>query len=194
MDCYPAKTVFNGIALLTTFTDGFEEGIKSEIWCNISGGKLGTECGSLAPNGHGKHLYFGECRLRQAMTCDLDGTIASKIMFVIRIGTPEGSALCHINSQTQRLSDKSVLFQYTVNNGITWELIAIHSPQDFLTPRRVVYEIPAEAKVYGVKFRWWQPFHDGPGHDQWALDNVEFIALAQQEGKRYRLGGRRHFK
>ena len=41
--------------------------------------------------------------------------------------------------------------------------------------RRVAYSLPADARQYGVQFRWWQPDHDGTGADQWALDNVEIV-------------------
>lgn len=36
-----------------------------------------------------------------------------------------------------------------------------------------------EARVRGVQLRWWQPRHEGAGHDQWALDHVEVILWVQ---------------
>lgn len=33
----------------------------------------------------------------------------------------------------------------------------------------------SEARVTGVELRWWQPRHDGAGHDQWALDHIEVV-------------------
>lgn len=32
-----------------------------------------------------------------------------------------------------------------------------------------------EARMKGVLLRWWQPRHNGTGHDQWALDHVEVV-------------------
>jgi len=52
-------------------------------------------------------------------------------------------------------------------------LIAVHKPQDFLSPRKVVYELPREAQAVGTQLRWWQPQHRGVGHDQWAIDYIE---------------------
>ncbi|KTG02324.1 hypothetical protein cypCar_00030856 [Cyprinus carpio] len=37
-----------------------------------------------------------------------------------------------------------------------------------------------EARVRGVQLRWWQPRHEGAGHDQWALDHVEVILTRKQ--------------
>ena len=52
-------------------------------------------------------------------------------------------------------------------------LIAVHKPQDFLQPSKVVYDLPREALTVGTQLRWWQPQHRGVGHDQWAIDYVE---------------------
>ena len=59
--------------------------------------------------------------------------------------------------------------------GIDWHLLATHDPHEFLTPRRVGYDIPRDARTYGIQFRWWQPEHGGKGKDQWAIDFVEVV-------------------
>ena len=33
-------------------------------------------------------------------------------------------------------------------------------------------DLPGEAKTEATRFRWWQPLHDGHGHDQWAVDEI----------------------
>ena len=60
--------------------------------------------------------------------------------------------------------------------GVDWMLVAVHKPHDYLTARKVAYEVPRDARVVGTQFRWWQPEHRGVGHDQWAIDHIE-IAL-----------------
>lgn len=55
----------------------------------------------------------------------------SKLMFVLRIGTVEGFSQCHINLNHPLSSDKSVVLQYSINDGISWEFIALHSAMDF---------------------------------------------------------------
>lgn len=52
-------------------------------------------------------------------------------MFVLRIGTMEGFSQCHINLNHPSSSDKSVVLQYSINDGISWEFIALHSAMDF---------------------------------------------------------------
>ena len=59
--------------------------------------------------------------------------------------------------------------------GITWELISIHEPKDYLRAKQVAYDLPQEAQSEGVQLRWWQPQHRGRNHDQWALDHVEIV-------------------
>ena len=57
--------------LPTSLIDGFEGGIGAN-WGKVTGGTIGMGCTSLAPYGHGKHLYFGSCGTREAVTIDLD--------------------------------------------------------------------------------------------------------------------------
>ena len=42
--------------------------------------------------------------------------------------------------------------------------------------RRVVYNLPMDARRSGVQLRWWQPRHAASA-DHWAIDNVEIDAL-----------------
>lgn len=39
----------------------------------------------------------------------------------------------------------------------------------------VLHHCFREARMKGVLLRWWQPRHNGTGHDQWALDHVEVV-------------------
>ncbi|KAM4036706.1 reelin isoform 2-T2 [Anomaloglossus baeobatrachus] len=156
--------------------DNFESEKVTEInWENIQGGTIGNGCGQLAPYAHGDSLYFNGCQIRQAITKPLDLTRASKIMFVLQIGSIAQTESCNTNLTDANTVDKAVLLQYSVNNGITWQVIAQHQPKDFIQAQRVSYNIPLEARMKGVLLRWWQPRHSGSGHDQWALDHVEVV-------------------
>ncbi|XP_054717283.1 reelin-like [Uloborus diversus] len=190
-DCQPLRSLINSHSLPTTFLDSFENGLLADLWEIAKGGWIGQECGSLAPHGGGKHLYMGECGRREIVTKELDASVASKLMFVLRIGTEEGFSQCHINLQHPSASDKSVVLQYSINDGISWEFMALHSAMDFKQPRRLVYEIPEAARIYGVRFRWWQPFHEGRGYDQWALDNVEIVSTPYDSRRYQNVGARR---
>ncbi|KAF3819052.1 hypothetical protein GH733_013202 [Mirounga leonina] len=41
----------------------------------------------------------------------------------------------------------------------------------------------------GVLLRWWQPRHNGTGHDQWALDHVEVVLTGMLMSRRVRTDG-----
>ncbi|XP_005995356.1 reelin isoform X2 [Latimeria chalumnae] len=161
--------------------DNFESERVTEInWQTIDGGGIGNGCGQLAPYAHGDSLYFNGCGMRQAITKPLDLTRASKIMFVLQIGSSFQTDSCNTNLSDPNIVDKAVLLQYSINNGITWHVIAQHQPKDFVKAQRVSYNIPLEARVKGVLLRWWQPRHNGTGHDQWALDHVEVVLTRKQ--------------
>uniref|UniRef100_A0A670J5G4 Reelin n=1 Tax=Podarcis muralis TaxID=64176 RepID=A0A670J5G4_PODMU len=161
--------------------DNFESARVTEInWETIQGGVIGNGCGQLAPFAHGDSLYFNGCQIRQAVTKPLDLTRASKIMFVLQIGSLSQTDSCNTNLSDPNTVDKAVLLQYSVNNGITWQVIAQHQPKDFIQAQRVSYNVPLEARMKGVLLRWWQPRHNGTGHDQWALDHVEVVHTRKQ--------------
>uniref|UniRef100_W5NEI9 Reelin n=1 Tax=Lepisosteus oculatus TaxID=7918 RepID=W5NEI9_LEPOC len=156
--------------------DNFEsEAVTAQNWQLIQGGGTGSGCGQLAPHAHGNSLYFNGCKMRQAVTKILDLTRASKIMFVLQIGSVSQTESCNTALTQPNTVDRAVLLQYSINSGITWHVIAQHQPKDFIQAQRVSYNIPLEARVKGVELRWWQPRHDGAGHDQWALDHVEVV-------------------
>ncbi|XP_050716652.1 reelin-like isoform X2 [Eriocheir sinensis] len=171
--------------LPTSLVDGFEGGVGAN-WATVTGGGVGLGCSSLAPYAHGKHLYFSGCGTRQARTVDLDTRSASKLMFVLRIGSHDGTPSCHVElSDPQRGLDKGVVLQYSPDNGVSWITINVHDPLDFKKARRVAYSLPEEARVYGLQLRWWQPVHDGPSTDQWALDNVEIVLAQRRDTSSY---------
>ncbi|KAF6718752.1 Reelin [Oryzias melastigma] len=167
--------------LPSSIKDNFESGSMSqESWQLIQGGGVGSGCGQLSPHAHGDSLYFNGCKMRQAVTKPLDLTRASKIMFVLQIGSVAQTDSCNIALDQADTVDRAVLLQYTVNNGVSWHVIAQHQPKDFIKAQRVSYNIPLEARVKGVMLRWWQPRHEGAGHDQWALDHVEVVLTRKQ--------------
>uniref|UniRef100_A0A671T1G7 Reelin n=1 Tax=Sinocyclocheilus anshuiensis TaxID=1608454 RepID=A0A671T1G7_9TELE len=174
--------------LPSSIKDNFESGsVSQESWSLIQGGGVGSGCGQLSPHAHGDSLYFNGCTIRQAITRPLDLTRASKIMFVLQIGSVSQTDSCNAALDQADTVDRAVLLQYSVNNGVTWHVIAQHQPKDFIKAQRVSYNIPLEARVRGVQLRWWQPRHEGAGHDQWALDHVEnyMMNYSRQTGQHH---------
>ncbi|CAL4060999.1 unnamed protein product, partial [Meganyctiphanes norvegica] len=171
--------------LPTSLIDGFEGGIGVN-WALVTGGGVGMGCNSMAPYGHGKHLYFNGCGMRQAVTVALDTRRTSKLVFIARLGSHDNSPSCRMDlSDPQRALDKGVVLQYSNNNGITWETIHVMDPTDFKKARRVAYSLPSEARGYGVQLRWWQPDHDGANTDHWAIDNVEVVLAQRKDTSKY---------
>ncbi|WAR25715.1 LOW QUALITY PROTEIN: RELN-like protein, partial [Mya arenaria] len=164
--CMPARKQ------LSRMFDSFEDGIYSTRWEWVSGGGIGFGCGALIPYAHGKTLYFNGCGHREARTVEMDLNRPSKIMFVMQIGCRAQTPDCNVKMDDHS-QYRGILLQYSTNKGADWRLIARHDPADYLSPKRLAYDIPHHAQ--GVQFRWWQPVHGGEGSDQWALDHVEIV-------------------
>ncbi|GAB1600886.1 reelin [Argonauta hians] len=158
--------------LLKRLTDSFEASIITHYWESVKGGNIGIGCGALYPFAHGKSLYFNGCGLRHVVTQPMDLSTGGKIIFILQIGCHSQTDDCNINLTKNHF--RGVLLQYSINKGIEWKLLARHEPSDYLKPKRVAYDI---RRKVGVQFRWWQPEHGGKGHDQWAIDNVEILAV-----------------
>ncbi|XP_078679043.1 reelin-like [Branchiostoma floridae x Branchiostoma belcheri] len=155
--------------------DGFDKGASITMWSHVHGGAIGQGCGPLHPYGQLKSLYFNGCGVREVRSVELDTTMSSKIMFVLQIGSRDQTPTCNINLDSAQAPNKAVVLQYSTNNGIDWYLIKSHDPAEYMRPQRVSYNIPQPARTRAIVFRWWQPEHDGKGHDQWAIDNVELV-------------------
>ncbi|KAL0168558.1 hypothetical protein M9458_036780, partial [Cirrhinus mrigala] len=129
--------------LPSSIKDNFESGsVSQESWSLIQGGGVGSGCGQLSPHAHGDSLYFNGCKMRQAITRPLDLTRASKIMFVLQIGSVSQTDSCNAALDQADTVDRAVLLQYSVNNGVSWHVIAQHQPKDFIKAQRVSYNIP----------------------------------------------------
>ena len=99
----------------------------------------------------------------------------SELMFVLQIGSTRINPLCTVNLTSSNIENKGVLLHYTNDNGIRWHLMQSHDPEDFVRADRVSYTLPKAARGRSVRFRWWQPEHDGSNKDQWAIDHVQLI-------------------
>lgn len=66
----------------------------------------------------------------------------SKIMFVLQIGSVAQTDSCNIALDQADTVDRAVLLQYSINNGVSWHVIAQHQPKDFIKAQRVSYNIP----------------------------------------------------
>ena len=88
----------------------------------------------MAPHGTGKHLYFGGCGTRSAVTKVLDTRRAAKVIFVLKIGSAENVPGCSMSpSGVGALNslDKGVVLQYSTDMGVQWNTINSHDPAEF---------------------------------------------------------------
>ncbi len=63
-------------------------------------------------------------------------------MFVLQIGSVSQTDSCNAALDQADTVDRAVLLQYSVNNGVSWHVIAQHQPKDFIKAQRVSYNIP----------------------------------------------------
>lgn len=63
-------------------------------------------------------------------------------MFVLQIGSVAQTESCNIALDQADTVDRAVLLQYSINNGVSWHVIAQHQPKDFIKAQRVSYNIP----------------------------------------------------
>lgn len=89
----------------------------------------------------------------------------SEIHFYIRLGC---------NREAPNVKTHPILLQYSVDGGITWQLIAEipFTEPNHLPNNKVALEIPFQALTNSTRLRWWQPSRDGEYLEDWAIDQV----------------------
>uniref|UniRef100_A0A8C2J5L3 Reelin n=1 Tax=Cyprinus carpio TaxID=7962 RepID=A0A8C2J5L3_CYPCA len=140
------------------------EGKLSPLWQSLSGGQIGDGCGTIS---EGKALYFSSLGRREARTTPLDTTHTRLVQFYIRIGGKNMGSTC----TRPRSRNEGVIVQFSINNGVQWQLLRELDFGSFLEPQVVTIELPPAAKTPHTVFRWWQP-QQGKHSAQWGLDHV----------------------
>ena len=62
--------------------------------------------------------------------------VHSKIMFVLQIGSVPQTDSCNVALDQAHTLDSAVLLPYSVNNGVSWHVIAQLQPKDFIKAQR----------------------------------------------------------
>jgi gliding motility-associated-like protein len=75
---------------------------------------------------------------------------------------------------------EGVYLQFSVNGGTTWQTIHYFNPNGGFDAQltnwnNYCFQMPPEALVDGVQFRWFQDFDSGPEYDHWGIDNVQIL-------------------
>ncbi|MCB9168931.1 MAG: gliding motility-associated C-terminal domain-containing protein [Flavobacteriales bacterium] len=146
------------------------DGSLGAIWSNVQGGVISNACGSV----YGDALYFDGANPRQATTNGLDVSAGGTVSFAIHIGA--GAPPCDDADPGE-----DVVLEYSTNGGGTWTNIATY--WEYLYPNftTINVPIPPGAQTANTMFRWRQLSSNGPGNDNWAIDNVA-IAVEDPTG------------
>ncbi|KAB0400461.1 hypothetical protein E2I00_006454, partial [Balaenoptera physalus] len=131
--------------------DRFEAKL-SPLWYKITGGQIGTGCGTL---NDGKSLYFSGPGKREARTIPLDTRNIRLVQFYVQIGSKTSGITCI----KPRARNEGLVVQYSNDNGILWHLLRELDFMSFLEPQIISIDLPREAKTPATAFRWWQPQH-----------------------------------
>lgn len=63
-------------------------------------------------------------------------------MFVLQIGSMSQTDSCNAALNQVDTADRAVLLQYSINNGVSWHVVAQHQAKDFIKAQRVSYNVP----------------------------------------------------
>jgi len=87
---------------------------------------------------------------------------------MFKLGGGDISGNCNSPSDTSQ----SVVFQYSIDGGASWENVDILCYNRFQSATHVSYELTPQTLTVATRFRWWQPTHDGLNQDEWAIADV----------------------
>ena len=111
-------------------------------------------------------MSFSGPNIRELATIDIDTTNANHVEFVFRLGGDD--VIC----RTPNNPSESVILQYSIDGGASWDNLAILCYSQFRTATHVSYELTPQSQTRATRFRWWQPSHTGIGMDEWAITDL----------------------
>lgn len=74
--------------------------------------------------------------------------------------------------RTPSTPSESVILQYSIDGGVSWDNLAILCYNQYLTAKQVSYELTPQSQTRTTRFRWWQPSHNGTNLDEWAITDL----------------------
>jgi subtilisin family serine protease len=163
--------LFIAVPDLTDFFDNFDPGIAAMRWDSFGGTATANTIGQAAgPDSTGNSLHFDGYGPRHATTIAMDARGITALSFQLALGNGPRPGWEGVEW------GKEVIVLYSTN-GVNFTLLGgAYRPvgwQTFIVP------LPAAARTPGTRFRWQQLSDDGPGLDNWALDNVRIDSTVQ---------------
>lgn len=173
------------VSVLRELREDFSEyPLRSTLWSLVSGnnGNLNSRCGRLTGKPEIAIMYkcstniiitvgmyslsFSGSNIRELVTTDIDTTNAYYIEFVFRLGGND--LICRTPSNQA----ESVILQYSIDGGVSWDNLAILCYDQFRNVTQVSYELTPQSQTRATRFRWWQPSHGGSRLDEWAITDL----------------------
>jgi hypothetical protein len=160
-------------------SDMFNGSTSIGMWHTLSGGQLDNPC---LPSSGG-YLWFGELSAnpRALRSNPINLSCGGQVCFDLRLAIQGQSSPCEGPDQP----DEGVAFQYSVNNGNTWDTIFYFEPDDngsfnaaspgsgdYTGWANYCFNIPPAASVGNVEFMWSQQQVTGNTFDHWGIDSI----------------------
>ena len=157
IDLYEGETI-------SSLYEDFEPSLNLTQWEEHSSSKVNSKFG-----GSGNALYFtgGEYKddSRYLTTGKLNLSNGGEIAFDLIFGNG-------VNGGDNADSGEDVALEYSLDNGDSWERIALYDTEEYTSWTGISEQVPATAYSAETLLRWSQVQHGGSSYDNWALDNI----------------------
>ncbi len=155
--------VYEGI-VSDVITDNFDPNIDDSQWSTIGNSNVNSNFG-----GSGNSLFFtggnygdDSCFLT---TTGVNVANGGEISFDLIFGNSS-------NGGENADAGEDVALEYSIDNGNSWQSIAICDTEAYTTWTGISESVPIEAQTDGTLFRWTQLLYSGSSFDNWGLDNI----------------------
>jgi Zn-dependent metalloprotease len=150
----------------STLEDDFEIAYNSNIWSEIIGGEISSNCGSSKGN---SSLFFNGSTNRSAVTVPFLASETTSFSFDLKIS--QGTTGCE-----QADAGEDITLWYSTD-ATNWYQLQLFSVTDYSNFTTISPAIPAEVIGKNVQFALSQNSFTGIGYDNWAIDNVRLVSV-----------------
>jgi len=164
IDTFSVTGVSPGIqCAYTCIMENFDSGYYNpQLWLSAQGGQVTTLPCSFGSRG----ISFDQPGTRELLSRQLDLTGIYALSFILHIGSSVSDCSSFINGETVTLS-------YSLNNGISWNMVQIYMASAYASARRADVLLPAAAQTQDVTLRWMQ---GASLSNIWSLDDIKFYS------------------
>jgi reelin len=155
-------------ALPQVLSELFEDELSTSKWAWVAGGSIDTTCGTI---GSGNSMIFNLGRTRLLESTDLNLTQSYSLQFTAQVGSSK------VGCPRPTESKNNIFIQYSINGGVTWNLMQIIPFFFGTSPAQQNVVIPNAAKTPSTRIRWYQASASGSNLDVWAIDDVYIDAV-----------------